>query len=197
MSKILIVYGTNHGQTEKIAKYIARAFDPTKHSVELFNSANMLQSHNPAYYDAIIAGAPVYTSRYQKKLTKWVKNNAPILNKKKSAFFSVCLGILQKDDRVQKEEWKFVHDFLSENQWDPQMREIFAGSLTYSKYNFITKYVMKRISKKEGRDTDTSRDYEYTNWDQVSKFTAEFSKLLDVDVVEKQKTSAEIPSAAS
>ena len=33
---------------------------------------------------------------------------------------------------------------------------------------------MKMISKKEGRTTDTSQDYEYTNWDAVKSFVISF-----------------------
>ena len=40
------------------------------------------------------------------------------------------------------------------------------------------KLVMKRIAKKEGADTDTSRDYEYTDWDAVAEFAKDFSHIL-------------------
>jgi menaquinone-dependent protoporphyrinogen oxidase len=32
---------------------------------------------------------------------------------------------------------------------------------------------MRRISAKEGGDTDTSRDYEYTDWAAVDRFARE------------------------
>ncbi|MDZ7685538.1 MAG: hypothetical protein U5O39_11475 [Gammaproteobacteria bacterium] len=36
---------------------------------------------------------------------------------------------------------------------------------------------MKRIAKQAGGDTDTSRDYEYTGWEQVERFA---ERLLEV-----------------
>jgi menaquinone-dependent protoporphyrinogen oxidase len=39
-----------------------------------------------------------------------------------------------------------------------------AGALLYSTYNFIIRFVMKQIAKKASRPTDTSHDYEFTNW---------------------------------
>jgi menaquinone-dependent protoporphyrinogen oxidase len=33
---------------------------------------------------------------------------------------------------------------------------------------------MKMISKREGRTTDVSRDYEYTDWNAVKKFVLDF-----------------------
>ena len=38
--------------------------------------------------------------------------------------------------------------------------------------------VMKRISKNAGGDTDTTHDYEYTDWGKVSQFAKQFSELL-------------------
>ena len=45
---------------------------------------------------------------------------------------------------------------------------IFAGALRYTQYGLIKRHFMKRISKdRVSADTDTSRDYEYTNWNDV------------------------------
>ncbi len=49
-----------------------------------------------------------------------------------------------------------------------------AGALLYTKYNFLVRFVMRRIAKKGGPETDTSRDYEYTNWAALDKFVDEF-----------------------
>ena len=37
---------------------------------------------------------------------------------------------------------------------------------------------MKRIVKKAGGDTDSSRDYEYTDWNELDQFTDRFSDRL-------------------
>jgi len=34
---------------------------------------------------------------------------------------------------------------------------------------------MKMIAKREGRTTDTSKDYEYTDWNAVREFVKEFA----------------------
>jgi menaquinone-dependent protoporphyrinogen IX oxidase len=41
------------------------------------------------------------------------------------------------------------------------------------------RYVMKRIVRdKPGMSTDTSRDYVYTDWDQVTRFAEDFAERL-------------------
>ncbi len=46
----------------------------------------------------------------------------------------------------------------------------FAGALRYSEYGWMMKRVMKSIARREGNDTDTSRDHEYTDWPAVDRF---------------------------
>ena len=45
-----------------------------------------------------------------------------------------------------------------------------AGALAYSQYNFLVKLVMKGIARRAGAPTDTSRDYEFTDWPAVDAF---------------------------
>jgi len=53
-----------------------------------------------------------------------------------------------------------------------------AGALLYTKYNFIVRFIMKRIARQAGAATDTSKDYEYTDWAALSRFIDEFVKEL-------------------
>jgi menaquinone-dependent protoporphyrinogen oxidase len=86
----------------------------------------------------------------------------------------VCLGILQKDERVQNEEREFVENFFKRTNWYPASWAIFAGALPYSKYGWFLKRIMRRIAHKAGRETDINQDYEFTNWDEVRNFTEKF-----------------------
>ena len=178
MSKVLIVYGSNYGQTEKISNFIGVELKVLGHSVDIFSSLKIPFSADPIKYDAVMVGASVYRGRFQKSLRKWVKINAPSLSRRPTAFFSVCLGILQKEDVVKQEEIKTVKEFFFWSNWEPKTWTIFAGALSYTKYNWLIKQVMKLISKKAGRDTDSSHDYEFTNWQDVRNFTQEFSSEI-------------------
>jgi menaquinone-dependent protoporphyrinogen oxidase len=40
------------------------------------------------------------------------------------------------------------------------------------------RWMIKRISQKEGGPADTSRDYEYTDWDQVARFADRYAGTL-------------------
>lgn len=90
----------------------------------------------------------------------------------------MSLGLLQDIAKVQFELKKANDDFFKACHWYPQTQTTFAGGLAYSQYNPLLRWWMKRIAKKAGGDTDTSKDYEYTNWDDVNIFANEFEKQL-------------------
>ena len=51
----------------------------------------------------------------------------------------------------------FANKFVKDTGWRPARAVPVAGALAYSKYNFFIRFVMKRIARKAGAPTDTSR----------------------------------------
>lgn len=177
MARILVIYESKYGQTEKIAKFIVDKIHQAGHSAEA------LECHSQEFvglakYDGVIVGGAVYAKGYPRAAIKWVKQHAEALNKKPTAFFSVCLGILESDPKVQKEEREVVQGFFDKTGWTPQKWTIFAGGLRYSKYNWFIRRIMRQIAKRQGGDTDVSHDYEYTDWIEVTKFTQDFIGVI-------------------
>jgi menaquinone-dependent protoporphyrinogen oxidase len=68
-----------------------------------------------------------------------------------------------------------IDSFLRNSGWQPNRILPVAGALQYSKYNFLIRLVMKWIAKRVGAETDTSRDYEYTDWSRLDQFVNQFS----------------------
>ncbi|WP_433876215.1 hypothetical protein [Sinomonas atrocyanea] len=58
---------------------------------------------------------------------------------------------------------------------------MFSGGLPYTHMNFIMRHMMKKIveGKPGSMDTDTSRDYVYTEWDGVRRFAEDFAAQLE------------------
>ncbi len=84
--------------------------------------------------------------------------------------------MLQDDPKVRRELDEIVQHFLERTGWEPSRVKIVAGALPYSRYNWITKWVMRRIARKAGRETDPHQDYEYTDWEDLRRFAAEFAR---------------------
>lgn len=180
MARVLIVYGTVEGQTEKISREIADQLRQKGHRADLMKPSffSTPRSIDPRDYDSVVIGGPVYASCYPRALRRWVKANAHELSQRPSAFFSVCLGVLQKSDpQAQESEEKVLQDFFRWSGWRPQTWTLFAGALPYTKYNWLKRRLMKAIIQRAGGDTDTSRDYEYTDWDEVRRFAQRVESL--------------------
>ncbi|MFC6726091.1 flavodoxin domain-containing protein, partial [Halobium palmae] len=99
------------------------------------------------------------------------------LNDRPTAFLSVSLSA--SDEATRAEAEGYVDEFLAETGWTPDATLAVAGAVPYTKYGFLKRLLMKRIVGKRGGDTDTSRDYEYTDWDAVDEFAAAFAVAAD------------------
>ncbi|MEQ1877352.1 MAG: flavodoxin domain-containing protein, partial [Bdellovibrionia bacterium] len=133
MKRILIVYASKTGQTKKIAHAIADELESLEYAVYLSEAAKIAETNHIQDYDGILVGAPVLAGSYSKPLKKWAKSKALILNQKPTAFFSVCLGILQKnDEKVQKEVYQFPRDLFDATGWHPNFWTVLAGALPYT-----------------------------------------------------------------
>ena len=97
------------------------------------------------------------------------------LERPPSAFFSVSLAA--NGDLPNAEA--YVENFVQQTGWRPSKVGLFSGALLYRQYGFLKRYMMKRIVRdKPGMSIDTSRDYVYTDWDQVNRFAEDFVERL-------------------
>jgi menaquinone-dependent protoporphyrinogen oxidase len=176
MSRILVLYGTTDGHTAKVAATVGQALKTLGAAADVVEAGST--DVQPEKYAGIIVAASVHARGYQPAVRRWVRRHADALCRKPSAFLSVSLGVLQHDPKVQQELENIVNEFIRTTGWHPTMTQNVAGALLYTKYNWIKRWVMKRIVRKASGDTDTSRDYEYTNWTDVRAFADRFNRIV-------------------
>jgi menaquinone-dependent protoporphyrinogen oxidase len=177
MTRILVLYGTTQGQTAKIAEVLAAAMRARGAAVDLVDAAT--DAPAPNGYAAVVVAASVHAGGYQRSVRRWVEANADALRGRPTAFLSVCLGVLQHDPAVDRELTAIFERFATATGWQPGVMKIVAGGLPYSKYNWFTRWAMKRIVRKAGGDIDTSRDYEYTDWEDLRRFAGKFVAMVE------------------
>jgi menaquinone-dependent protoporphyrinogen oxidase len=107
-----------------------------------------------------------------------VKQHVVALSEMPSAFFSVCLTSAEDTDESRATAQKYVDDFLDDTGWTPRKTATFAGALQYLEYNFATRLLMRLMMKRGGRPTDTSQDYDYTDWAAVEQFGYDCAAML-------------------
>lgn len=104
----------------------------------------------------------------------WVRANAPGLSRKPSAFVSVCLGVLQNDPKVRRDLGAIQDRFAEWTGWRPARVKEVAGALKYTRYWWLKRMAMRYIAGRAGGSTDTSRDHEYTDWEDLKRFAKTF-----------------------
>jgi len=176
MARILVIYGTTDGQTGRIAAALGEALRVTGAAVDVIKASN--RAPRPEGYDGVIVAASVHAGGYQRGVRRWVRMHADALATRPAAFVSVCLGVLQHDPNVDRELETIVERFETLTGWHPGVVKVVAGALPYTRYNWLKRRAMRRIVEKAGGDTDTSRDYEYTDWSDVRAFAVAFAGVV-------------------
>lgn len=177
MSRILLLYASVEGQTTLIAERIAKVLRAAAHSVELLPADSNPSRLDPAAYDGVIIGASIHYGHHPACLRKLVARQRGALGARPNAFFSVSLsagGPRPKPAAAQR----YIDKFLRKTGWQPQQVASFAGAVKYSVYGPIKRRVMIVFVGLGGGETDTSRDYEYTDWPAAERFAGEFALRL-------------------
>jgi menaquinone-dependent protoporphyrinogen oxidase len=177
MSRVLIVFGTTHGQTARIAQWMAATLRRDGAEADVVNARDAA-GFNPAAYDGVIVAASINAGGYQRPVRRWIRRNLAELRRRPGAFISVCLGVIEERAATQHELGRIMRRFLDGCGWEPVMQRHVAGALPYTRYGWLTRRIMRRIVARAGGDTDTSRDYEYTDWDEIERLARQFHSGL-------------------
>jgi menaquinone-dependent protoporphyrinogen oxidase len=187
MKPIGVFYATREGQTQRIAENVSAILRVHGLGAQVRNVQLLPATFNLNEYAAVILAASVHAGQHESEMVRFVKKHVVELDRLPTAFLSVTLsqaGAERKDTRAEEHTRceadvnKMLDHFFDKTGWHPKHVKPVAGALLYTKYNFIVRLIMKRIAKKAGAETDTSRDYEYTDWASLNRFVAEFADEL-------------------
>ncbi|MDQ2051012.1 flavodoxin domain-containing protein [Natronolimnohabitans sp. A-GB9] len=178
MARVLVCYATSEGQTATIAERIGDVLATDGHDTDLVHAKHPPSGLDPGEYDGVVVGASIHMGSHQTAIDQFVRDHRTTLNRCPSAFFSVSLTAAHPDPADREPVREILEDFLEETGWDPDTTLLVGGALKYSEYGLLKRFLMRRVVGKEGGDTDTSRDYEYTDWEEVEAFAHDFATLL-------------------
>jgi menaquinone-dependent protoporphyrinogen oxidase len=176
--RILIIYGTRFGQTAKIAERLRATLADIGFEVAVADAADPPVDTDPDHYDGILVGGSLIGGRHQRSIRRYVVRHLARLTAKPSAFFSVSGSAASADPKGQADARTAMQKFLTTTRWDPDMMMAVAGAIKYTKYSWLTRWVLREICKRNGGPTDTSRDHELTDWTQVSDFAHRFAHVV-------------------
>lgn len=174
MASVLMAYGTTEGQTRKICETAKGWIETSGHSVCLVDSAAVPAELDFNSFDVFILAGSIHQGQHQKSLVEFVRRHRTELEKKPSALLSVSLSATVKDEEHLAEATQCIGKFIQETGWMPTTTKPVAGALKYLEYDWLKRMVLKMIARQEGGSSDTSRDHEYTDWDDLHRFLDSF-----------------------
>jgi menaquinone-dependent protoporphyrinogen oxidase len=173
---VLIGYETQEGQSAVIARRLGEHLEQAGFGVDVSAVADAPRGLEG--YDAVMLGGSVHVGKHGKALVAYAKAHAPELKSRPSGFFSVSLTAVKRDDEHLATAASLVDDFVRDTGWEPEVVGLIGGALRYRQYNPVKRQLLRLISKKEGGPTETSRDWELTDWSEVSEFADRFAAVV-------------------
>jgi menaquinone-dependent protoporphyrinogen oxidase len=187
-----VLYATREGHTQKIAERIAMDLRAHGFSVEPKNLGEHASVVKLGDHSAVVLAASVHAGKHEPEMEEFVRTHRAELEQMPTAFLSVTLseaGAERPDSdpiqhaRFSSDVQKMIDKFVEDTSWHPERVKPVAGVLLYSKYNFFERFIMKRIVRKAGPRTDTSKDYDYTDWKALDVFADELAEAFSAAAV--------------
>jgi menaquinone-dependent protoporphyrinogen oxidase len=180
-AQILILFATREGQTAKIAKRIATDLEAAGAQVSLLDAAGREATSgiDLSAFDLLVFGASMHAGGLERELVSFINAHSRAIAALPRSLFLVLLSAATEDPELRS-QW--LGDALTKlnSQLEVEFSDIetIAGALRYSRYNWPMKWLMQRIARQAGADTDIHKDYEYTDWQQVADYARRLAGRL-------------------
>ena len=179
MCEVPVFYATTEGQTRRIAERLAERLREQGLDSRPFDiDGDLARAIDWSQVRGAIVGASLHAGRYQAAAARFVGAHADRLNRVPSAFVGVSLAAASSDSTEVAAARSLAAAFPPAHGWRAGQAISVAGRLAYTSYNFIVKAMMKRIARKQDAPTDTTRDYEFTNWGRLDQFARSFAESV-------------------
>ncbi len=160
--KVLIVYASKHGTTEKVAELLAESFE--EHHVQ---NINIGKDAIPQLedFDIILIGGSIHAGSIQGKIKKFYTRNMNILLSKKVGLFLCCM---EKDKKAWDE---FDMVYPEQLKKHAVAHGCLGGEFLFDNMNFFEKFMVKKIS---GHDQTISQ----IDFEGIKNFSDRIKKFL-------------------
>lgn len=180
-----LFFATREGQTRKIAERLATDLRAHGMDVDLRDVRTVLTPLDWQSYTIVCLTASVHAGRHEREMIEFVRSHRQQLQRLRAVFVSVTLSQAGAEDphatverrgRSAADARRMIDVFVEQTGWKPARTLPVAGALAYTQYNFLVRFFMRRIARAQGAPTDTSRDYEFTDWAAVDRFADDVAR---------------------
>lgn len=184
MNRIALVTSSDSDHTQRIADYMANQLVRLNCEVTTFTVTHESAPTASALkeFDGVILGCPVYLGDLPILLVDWAWFHREQLNSMPSALFTVSLNAADSRPRARAADDRVLRNFIEQTDYRARFVASIGGALEYTQYGFFKRCILQGVSAAIGGPTDTSQDYDLTNWNDVGRFVhAYFNQDMNSD----------------
>lgn len=177
MTRVPVFYATTDGQTERIAEHIAgRLRAGGFASVAMNVDSSEAREYDIRHTSGIVLAASLRKGRHQQSAEAFARAHRDRMEAVPSWFVSVSLSAASCNAEERQAAERLAQAFATTTGCRPWRTTCVAGALAYTRYSWLTRWMMRRIAEKEGGPTDTSHDHELTDWPALDVVTDAFAR---------------------
>lgn len=182
MMQGLLCYASTEGQTKHLALQLKKLLPDYDLTLLDANDGYRLPLTD---YDAFIVAASVHHWEHQTSSLNFVRDNLKQLKQSPSCFLSLSLSAALPDEQHQAEARSYVEKFLKHSSWQPSSYLCVAGALRYKGMDYFRQTLAKLILERTlgTSDIDFSKDYDFTDYDEVYDFVKAFLVKAKADLM--------------
>lgn len=174
MTRVLLLYSTNFGLSQRICERIAELL--RRRGLEARVVALTDPGVDPADCDVIVIGASIKHGKHQPAVLEFIQRHRTSLEARPGALFSVNL-VARKPHRNTPETNPYLKRLVTQSPWKPQLLGVFAGELDYSRYGPVDKHMMRLVMWINRGPTDFATKVAFTNWQEVERYAERVAAL--------------------
>ena len=182
MSRVVVLYHSQMGHTEKVAEYIADGLRKRGFVTDLMISGEVPEDFGAGYTAAVVVGS-VHHGHHAEALAELVKRHRDALRGMITALCSVSIEAAVVEvaetpvDRgtAEIELHKPISKFMEATDWLPTLVEPVAGAIPYAHVGPFRRLLLKRMAGNSHLPTDTTQDHVLTDWEALDRFVETFA----------------------
>lgn len=174
MPSITICYASRYGQTERIAKRMAKTLVSQNVTAQVHN---IVQDGDLPVSDHYIIGAPIIYGNAWAPMRAWIADHAKQLDDRVLGVFNVNLTA-RKPGKRDIENNPYLAKLLALLPQPVAHKQVFAGSLDYPSYPWYDRLMIKLIMHITGGPKRSGHRICYTYWPDVDGFAKQIGLSL-------------------
>jgi menaquinone-dependent protoporphyrinogen oxidase len=166
--RAIIIYPSQAGCTEEIAKRIFQRMEEEGTPVDLYNVVEERADEIAIdSYDAVVLGSPSHYGHYDARIEWCIREYRDFLSEVPTGFFSVSHETTRRPNG----------GFLPRLHWQPSIEQTFPGANDHPRYS-LKQRIIHWIAEKPGEESEPECDRESVDWDSVDQFAERFIRFV-------------------